>query len=88
MSGVAAGGIAGKRALHDDVFRCTADPGWVTGTSYGIIAPLTNGVTSIVDEAEFDAERWYGVLEAHRVTEPLPAWKPQPLVWGGSPDLA
>ena len=33
--------------LHDDdVFWCTADPGWVTGTSYGIIAPLCNGVTS------------------------------------------
>ena len=65
---MAAGGIAGKRALHADVFWCTADPGWVTGTSYGIIAPLTNGVTSIVDEAEFDAERWYGLLEEHRVT--------------------
>ncbi|MDR4471385.1 MAG: hypothetical protein MRJ92_01635 [Nitrospira sp.] len=35
---------------------------WVTGTSYGIIAPLTNGLTSIVDEAEVrDAERWYGI---------------------------
>ena len=46
--------------LHpDDVFWCTADPGWVTGTSYGIIAPLTHGVTSVVDEADFDAERWY-----------------------------
>ncbi len=46
--------------LHpDDVFWCTADPGWVTGTSYGIIAPLTHGVTSIVDEGDFDAERWY-----------------------------
>jgi acetyl-CoA synthetase len=55
--------------LHpDDVFWCTADPGWVTGTSYGIIAPLTNGVTSIVDEAEFDAERWYRTLQAQRVT--------------------
>ena len=42
--------------LHDgDVFWCTADPGWVTGTSYGIVAPLTCGVTSVVDEAEFDA---------------------------------
>ena len=39
-------------------------PGWVTGTSYGIIAPLTHGVTSIVDEAEFDAERWYRILAA------------------------
>jgi acetyl-CoA synthetase len=44
--------------LHDgDVFWCTADPGWVTGMSYGVIAPLVHGVTMIVDEAEFDAER-------------------------------
>ena len=55
--------------LHpDDVFWCTADPGWVTGTSYGIISPLTHGVTSIVDEAEFEAERWYRILEEQRVT--------------------
>ena len=55
--------------LHDDdIFWCTADPGWVTGTSYGIIAPLTNGVTSIVVEAEFDAESWYGILQRERVT--------------------
>ena len=55
--------------LHpDDVFWCTADPGWVTGTSYGIVAPLTNGVTSIVDEADFDAERWYRTLQDERVT--------------------
>ncbi len=52
----------------DDVFWCTADPGWVTGTSYGIIAPLTHGLTSIVDEADFDAERWYRILRAERVT--------------------
>jgi acetyl-CoA synthetase len=61
----------GKLALglgSDDVFWCTADPGWVTGTSYGIIAPLTNAVTSVVDESEFDAERWYETLEKHRVT--------------------
>jgi acetyl-CoA synthetase len=55
--------------LHpDDVFWCTADPGWVTGTSYGIIAPLTHGVTSIVDEGDFDAERWYRTLEDQHVT--------------------
>jgi len=52
----------------DDVFWCTADPGWVTGTSYGIISPLTNGVTSVVDEREFDAERWYRTLEKEEVT--------------------
>jgi acetyl-CoA synthetase len=55
--------------LHpDDVFWCTADPGWVTGTSYGIISPLTHGVTSIVDEGDFDAERWYELLERERVS--------------------
>jgi acetyl-CoA synthetase len=63
--------ITGKLALDlhpEDVFWCTADPGWVTGTSYGIIAPLTNGVTSIVDEAEFDARRWYGILQDQKVS--------------------
>ena len=63
--------ITGKYVLdfHEgDVFWCTADPGWVTGTSYGIIAPLVNGVTSIIDEEEFDAARWYSILEEHKVT--------------------
>ena len=62
--------VTGKLALDlhpDDVFWCTADPGWVTGTSYGIISPLTNGATLIVDQAEFDAERWYQILEAQRI---------------------
>jgi acetyl-CoA synthetase len=53
---------------RDDVYWCTADPGWVTGTSYGIIAPLVHGVTSIVDESDFDAERWYSILQDERVT--------------------
>ena len=51
----------------DDVYWCTADPGWVTGTSYGIVAPLTHGATSIVDEAEFDARRWYRILREQAV---------------------
>jgi acetyl-CoA synthetase len=62
--------VTGRLVLdlrEGDTFWCTADPGWVTGTSYGIIAPLTNGVTSIVDEAEFDAERWYRILERHAI---------------------
>jgi len=55
--------------LHPgDTYWCTADPGWVTGTSYGIIAPLVLGVTLVVDEAEFDAERWYATLQDERVT--------------------
>jgi acetyl-CoA synthetase len=55
--------------LHgEDTYWCTADPGWVTGTSYGIIAPLTNAVTSIVDEADFEPERWYSILEREGVS--------------------
>jgi len=50
-----------------DIYWCTADPGWVTGTSYGIVAPLAVGATLILDEAEFDAERWYATLEKHKV---------------------
>jgi acetyl-CoA synthetase len=63
--------ITGKHALDlhpEDVFWCTADPGWVTGTSYGIVSPLANGVTSVVDEAEFDPARWYGILEEQKVS--------------------
>jgi acetyl-CoA synthetase len=63
--------ITGRLALDlhsDDIFWCTADPGWVTGTSYGIISPLTNRATLIVDQAEFDAERWYRILQDQEVT--------------------
>ncbi|SPH18807.1 Acetyl-coenzyme A synthetase [Defluviimonas aquaemixtae] len=52
----------------EDIYWCTADPGWVTGTSYGIIAPLVIGSTMIVDEAEFDPDRWYGILADEGVT--------------------
>ncbi len=51
-----------------DVFWCTADPGWVTGTSYGIIAPLTHGLTVLTDAGDFEARRWYQLLAEHRVT--------------------
>ena len=63
--------MTGKYVLDfhpEDVFWCTADPGWVTGTSYGIIAPLVHGVTNIIVEAEFDAQRWCRVLEKEKVT--------------------
>ncbi|MGV3638885.1 MAG: acetate--CoA ligase [Adhaeribacter sp.] len=62
--------VTGKYVLDlqpGDIYWCTADPGWVTGTSYGIIAPLVLGVTSLVDEEEFDAARWYAILEEQRV---------------------
>lgn len=51
-----------------DVYWCTADPGWVTGTSYGIIAPLACGVSMIVDEEEFDPQRWYRILAEEQVS--------------------
>lgn len=62
--------LTGRYALDlhpDDVYWCTADPGWVTGTSYGIIAPLTCGVTMLVDEGDLDPRRWYGIIGEHRV---------------------
>ena len=52
----------------DDVFWCTADPGWVTGTSYGIIAPLTHGLTMISDAGDFEAKRWYQMLADQEVS--------------------
>ncbi len=53
---------------EDDVYWCTADPGWVTGTSYGIIGPWSMGVTQVVLDAGFSSESWYRTLQTHRVT--------------------
>jgi acetyl-CoA synthetase len=52
----------------DDVYWCTADPGWVTGTSYGIIAPWVLGATEVVVDAGFSSDRWYETIEKHRVS--------------------
>ncbi|UKA66000.1 acetate--CoA ligase [Arthrobacter sp. FW306-05-C] len=68
---VAAHYATGRFALDlhpDDIYWCTADPGWVTGMSYGIIAPLVHGVTAVVDEEELDADRWYRILAEQHVT--------------------
>jgi acetyl-CoA synthetase len=75
--------------LHaGDIFWCTADPGWVTGTSYGIIGPLTRGVTVVADAGDFDARRWYGILADQRVT----VWYTAPtairMLMRSDPDLA
>ena len=53
---------------EDDVYWCTADPGWVTGTSYGIFAPWLNGVTNIVRGGRFSPSDWYSVIEKYKVT--------------------
>jgi acetyl-CoA synthetase len=52
----------------DDVYWCTADPGWVTGTSYGIIGPWANGVTQCVTETGFKADNWYGFIQRNKIT--------------------
>ena len=53
---------------EDDVYWCTADPGWVTGTSYGMSAPWTNGVSQVVYEGGFRASIWYSIIEKYRVS--------------------
>ena len=53
---------------EDDIYWCTADPGWVTGTSYGIFAPWLNGVTNLVVGGRFSADGWYAALAEHKVT--------------------
>lgn len=51
-----------------DVYWCTADPGWVTGTSYGIIGPWSMGATQCVMDVGFSAEAWYRFIEKNRIT--------------------
>ena len=53
---------------EDDIYWCTADPGWVTGTSYGMFAPWTNGVSQVVYEGGFRASAWYSIIEKYKVT--------------------
>ena len=53
---------------EDDIYWCTADPGWVTGTSYGIWAPWLNGVTNVIRGGRFSPDDWYFTLEKYRVT--------------------
>jgi acetyl-CoA synthetase len=55
--------------LHDnDIYWCTADPGWVTGTSYGIIGPWSLGITQCVLDAGFSAQAWYKFIEKYKVS--------------------
>ena len=52
----------------DDVYWCNADPGWVTGTSYGILGPWSCGATQVVLDSGFSAERWYRFVQERRVS--------------------
>ncbi|TVY08711.1 acetate--CoA ligase [Paenibacillus cremeus] len=51
-----------------DVYWCTADPGWVTGTSYGIFAPWLNGATNVIRGGRFSPQDWYKTIEKYKVT--------------------
>jgi len=53
---------------EDDIYWCTADPGWVTGTSYGIFGPWLNGVTNVIVGGRFTPEAWYKTLQDLKVT--------------------
>ncbi|MFC0330750.1 acetate--CoA ligase [Paenibacillus sepulcri] len=52
----------------DDIYWCTADPGWVTGTSYGIFAPWLNGATNVIRGGRFSPQDWYKTIEKYKVT--------------------
>jgi acetyl-CoA synthetase len=52
---------------EDDIYWCTADPGWVTGTSYGMFSPWLNGVTNLIRGGRFSADDWYHTIERFRV---------------------
>ena len=47
----------------DDVYWCTADPGWVTGVAYGILGSWSLGASAVVYKGRFDAESWYKILQ-------------------------
>jgi acetyl-CoA synthetase len=52
----------------NDIYWCTADPGWVTGVTYGINAPWINGITQIQVEGNYNPEIWMGVIEKYKVS--------------------
>jgi len=53
---------------EDDIYWCTADPGWVTGTSYGVFAPWLNGATNVIRGGRFSPQDWYQTIHKYGVT--------------------
>lgn len=51
-----------------DIYWCTADQGWVTGTSYGVIGPWSLGVTQVHYGGVYDAASWMTLLQDQRIT--------------------
>ena len=52
---------------ENDIYWCTADPGWVTGVSYGIIAPFSMGITQVIYGDNFDSEKWFELLQNEKI---------------------
>jgi len=53
---------------EEDNYWCTAHPGWVTGSIYGILAPLSVGCTIYVFEGHFEAEKWISFIEENKIS--------------------
>lgn len=53
---------------EDDVYWCTADPGWVTGIAYEILGSWSNGVSTVVYNGKFNPATWYQIIEDYRVS--------------------
>ena len=53
---------------EQDIYWCTADPGWVTGTAYGVFAPWLTGTTTVILGGRFSPEGWYKAIEDFGVT--------------------
>ena len=51
----------------DDVYWCTADPGWVTGIAYEILGSWSNGAATVVYNGRFDPEVWYQIIQDYKV---------------------
>jgi acetyl-CoA synthetase len=73
-----AGYLVGVASTHhyifdikpDSVYWCAADVGWVTGHSYIVYGPLTNGTTSVMYEGVPNypnPERWWEIVERYKV---------------------
>lgn len=65
------------QADDNDIYWCTADPGWVTGVTYGIIAPWLRGLTQIQAEGNYNPETWMKIIEKFQVN----VWYTAPTVF-------
>ena len=59
-----------KEVFHleeSDRYWCTADPAWITGLVYGVIAPLVTLTDQVQFGGNFNAESWLGILQKEQV---------------------